>query len=246
MKATNYQSIILHIPHSSSTFPAGSGYSLDDLSREERLLIDYHTDSLFLPDTPDERIDSIVFPYCRLYCDVERLPNDPLEKTGLGISYWKDLPDPSGTGVSRRSFGNTFDSLCMYIDYHSYSAKKILKMKDPTLLIDCHSFSSEPSLLNPRHSNIDICIGFNEDKTKPYNAVIDLILDHFRSSGYTVGINKPFSNSKTFPVPNKEYHSIMLEINKQLYMNEISDKKNQGFIKLHQEIQILFNELLHV
>ena len=51
MKATNYQSIILHIPHSSSTFPAGSGYSLDDLSGEERLLIDYHTDSLFLPDT---------------------------------------------------------------------------------------------------------------------------------------------------------------------------------------------------
>ena len=37
----------------------------------------------------------------------------------------------------------------------------------------------------------------------------------------------------------------MLEINKRLYMNEISNKKNQGFIKLHQEIQILFNELIN-
>ena len=79
--------ILLHIPHSSTAFPEGSGYTFNDLNDEERLLIDYYTDELFAPLHASEQICDNVFPYCRLYCDVERLINDPLEKEGLGISY---------------------------------------------------------------------------------------------------------------------------------------------------------------
>lgn len=40
----------------------------------------------------EKKIETAVFPYCRLFCDVECLINDPLEKEGLGISYsrWVD------------------------------------------------------------------------------------------------------------------------------------------------------------
>ena len=73
--------------------------------------------------------------------------------------------------------------------------------------------------------------------------VIGNIVHHFESLGYKVGINKPFSNSKTFSVPMK-YHSVMIEVNKRLYMNEFTLEKTEGFYKLQQEIRALYNILL--
>ena len=68
-----YDNILLFVPHSSTAFPKGYGASFNDLDQDERLLIDYYTDELFVPSQPQKRISSAVFPYCRLYCDVERL-----------------------------------------------------------------------------------------------------------------------------------------------------------------------------
>ena len=112
------------------------------------------------------------------------------------------------------------------------------------LLIDCHSFSAHPNLLNPTPPDIDICIGYNDDETRPYTKTIDNIVQYFKSLGYKVGINEPFSNSKTFPVPVK-YHSVMIEVNKRLYMNERTLDKIDSFYKLKHDIQSLYNLLLY-
>ncbi len=61
--------------------------------------------------------------------------------------------------------------------------------------------------------------------------------------GYKVGINQPFSNSKTFAFPVK-YHTVMIEVNKRLYMNEHTLEKTRGFAKLQRDIQALYEELL--
>ena len=90
-KEKNYKDILLHVPHSSKLFPEGSGYSYHDLNDEERLLIDYYTNELFGPEMKSAHISSMVFPYCRLYSDVERLIDDPLEKEGVGISYQRRI-----------------------------------------------------------------------------------------------------------------------------------------------------------
>ena len=236
----HFRTLFLHIPHSSTEFPADSKYGFNDLDEEERLLIDYYTDELFLPQNKGKRIVGIVFPYCRLYCDVERMLNDSLEKKGFGISYHRYIP--IATGYRYRSFSNSSEPKELYLDYHSASAKKIMKGYSPQLLIDCHSFSAKPTLLNPSPSDIDICIGFNEDQTKPNRVVIGNIEQHFKSLGYKVGINNPFSNSKTFPVPDK-YYSVMIEVNKRLYMDEISLEKTSGFEKLQHDIQSLYEKL---
>jgi N-formylglutamate amidohydrolase len=68
-------------------------------------------------------------------------------------------------------------------------------------------------------------------------------VQHFMIRGYKVGINKPFSNSKTFVVPVK-YHSVMIEVNKRLYMNETTLEKIKGFKKLKNDIQSLYEILL--
>ena len=237
-----YQSVLLHIPHSSTEFPKDSDYSFNDLDDEERLLIDYFTNELFMPEKQTEQISSVVFPYCRLYCDVERLADDPLEKDGLGISYSRTTKQRGEQSFSKRAFSTLTQAFSIYADYHAEVSKQIVNAKE-LLLVDCHSFSALPNLLNRNPPDIDICIGYNEDKTYPGNNVIGLIADHFKSCGYKVGINTPFSNSKTFDVP-VGYHSVMIEVNKRLYMNEQSLEKTSGFDKLKNVLQKLFTLLL--
>ena len=236
--------LLLHIPHSSTSFPATTGHSFKDLDDDERLLIDYYTDELFAPRVQTSGIASAVFPYCRLYCDVERLVNDPLEQKGLGISYHRTtvgdcLPN------EERSFSTLSEAFNYYADFHAYVAKKIVDMTvtSKLLLIDCHSFSSLPTLLCCTPPDVDICIGFNEDGTCPNNGVIDGIVLYFKAKGYKVGVNTPFSNSKTFSVP-VEYHSMMIEVNKRLYMNELTLEKSDNFCRLKSDIQSLYDVLL--
>lgn len=239
-----YKHLLLHIPHSSSSFPSDSKYTWNDLDSEERFLIDYYTDELFVPNEGTEKIESIIFPYCRLYCDVERLINDPLEKDGLGISYYREVPTENGYGFKIRSFSTTDKAFNHYSDFHSSVAKKLFSMGDGTLLIDCHSFSSVPNLLNSNPPDIDICIGYNDDETCPSNVVIGNIVHYFKVLGYKVGINTPFSNSKTFNVPMK-YHSVMIEVNKRLYMDELTYMRYDSFYKFKHDIQSLYILLLY-
>lgn len=238
----DYENILLHIPHSSTSFPSVSHYSFNDLDEEERRLIDYYTDELFNPREQTEFISSVVFPYCRLYCDVERLVNDPLEYKGLGISYHRKV---GSLLFGERSFSTLSEAFSYYADFHAYVSKKMVEMTimNRNLLIDCHSFSALPNLLNSNPPDIDICIGYNDDETKPDDKIIEKIVTHFKQNGYMVGINEPFSNSKTFAVPVR-YHSVMIEVNKRLYMNEQTLEKAAGFNKLKDEIQSLYGLLL--
>ena len=167
-----YEDIILHVPHSSIQFPEYSGYDFNDLDRDERLLIDYYTDELFIPRYQLKHIDSVVFPYCRLFCDVERLVRDPLEEEGLGISYSRI-----------HSYSTLPESFRLYADFHALVSKKIVDCSGSTLLIDCHSFSNLPNLLNSNPPDIDICRGYNDDDTCPDKTVIDTVAMYFKSLG---------------------------------------------------------------
>ena len=238
-----YEHILLHIPHSSTQFPENIKHTFSDLDVEERLLIDYFTDELFMPGEERVQIHSVVFPYCRLYCDVERLINDPLEESGLGISYSRWVSTVRSHEKSLRSFSSKENAFRLYVDHHANVAKMMVEIGDTLLLIDCHSFSSQPNLLCGNPPDIDICIGFNDDATCPNKVVIGNIKQHFNSCGYKVAINTPFSNSKTFEVPVK-YHSVMIEVNKRLYMNEQTLEKTDGFYQLKADIQSLYDIIL--
>lgn len=238
-----YHNLLLHVPHSSTSFPVESKVCFNDLDDEERLLVDYYTDNLFVPEQEANNICHMIFPYCRLYCDVERLINDPLEKDGLGISYSRWVPCQDRHGIVLRSYSVKNEAFALYADYHSDISKKLVGLIGTTLLVDCHSFSALPNLLNSNPPDIDICIGYNDDETCPSKVVIGNIVQYFMSKGYKVGINEPFSNSKTFNVP-VTYHSIMIEVNKKLYMDEHTLEKTEGFEKLTRIIQSLYALLL--
>ena len=100
MKIRNYlfnnggrdcNTIILHVPHSSTKIPDISitPEIRDKCMEMARPLIDYYTDELFVPENygqqSSQRMIAIVFEYCRFFCDVERLEDDPLEAKGQEI-----------------------------------------------------------------------------------------------------------------------------------------------------------------
>ena len=98
------------------------------------------------------------FPYCRLYCDVKRLINDPLENEGLGISYSRWVLDKNEHRVLR-SFSGKSEAFALYTDFHSEVSKKIVGMLGSILLIDCHSFSALSNLLNSNPPDIESILG---------------------------------------------------------------------------------------
>ncbi len=222
--------IILNIPHSSKVFPGDSRSGWEDgIQREIERWTDSYTDRLF--HTNMENVVSVVFPYSRFYCDVERLENDPLEKEGQGIIYTKF------NGISRE--GLTEDEKKEIMRLYDEHKKRVLNQitSENCLLIDCHSFL-------PDLSDVDFCIGYNVDWSKPDDVVIDTVSKYFTELGYKVGINEPYSNSYS-PESEHEYKSLMIEVNKSVYLNS-KNEVDGFFYKKNAMIQGLYHRLFDI
>lgn len=245
-KSPMFDSIILHIPHASSNFDfAGHDQYAPSWRKQAEPIIDWYTDELFIPYEDNDRIIPIVFDTCRTLVDVERMCNDPLECRELGITAYRLLRGKDGGNIVRIDDEEDIRYMKKYLD-HQHKLAHLLVDHPNSLLIDCHSFSSRPTILQPdvsKNQDVDICIGFNEDDTKPNDAVLALIANHFTDKGYKVSFNVPFSNSKTVETPAK-YTSIMIEINKAIYMDEDTLEKKETFEKVRKDIISLYLKLI--
>ena len=226
----NFKQIVLHIPHSSDRLPEYCHW-LGDVRKVLDRWTDWHTDTLFASLRED--VQSFVYQWSRLYCDIERLVDDPMEDVGQGIAY--RTIDGCSRELSDADLQNVYES------YHQAKQAFYNLAKDPdTLIIDCHSF---PSDLAPE---IDICIGFNEDDTKPPQETIDLVANHFRKAGYSVGLNNPYTNSICASMdPNKaRTKTLMIEVNKAVYLQPDGITPGDKFKKVNTLLSELYNALL--
>lgn len=227
----SFEKIVLNVPHSSYADAHVEEWSdKDAFVKEVVKWTDWYTDWIF--DSEDPRVDMCKLPMTRFSCDVERLIDDPLEKEGQGIIYTKF------NGLVRKQLTADQQRLTMEV-YHAYHQLLRSKLSEGTLLIDCHSF---PSDLSPE---IDICIGYNEDFSKPSEDVLSLIKGHFQEAGYRVEFNKPYSNSIA-PKTDFAYSSLMIEINKKCYLNQplLPIVNMDKITKLRKTINDLYQILL--
>jgi N-formylglutamate amidohydrolase len=200
----SYDNIVLNIPHASV---AGLGYAKWNdkvgLIREAKKWTDWYTDLIFIPeDRP--AVKSITADYSRFVVDVERLEDDPLDEIGQGIVYTQF------NGIKRTI--DDEERLGMMAYYYAYIKQLKGMLNEHSLLVDCHSFPSDMC-------DVDVCIGVNNDWSRPTDFVIDLVTEVFKQSGYSVMVNHPYSNAIA-PQTDFVYNSIMIEINKRIYMNE--------------------------
>lgn len=205
-----YNRIVLNEPHASieglyddnlSFWQIDAQFINDCVLR----LTDWHTDYLF-HSYRDERIKTVRFPFSRFIVDAERLWNDPMEAIGQGIIY------RHFDSHVRMVPASAEERLLRLWHWHQKRLKDALC--EGAILLDCHSFPSDMG-------DVDICIGYNEDWSKPAKSTLELVVNLFEENGYKVGFNEPFSNSETPDCPFR-YQSMMLEINKRVYMEEDS------------------------
>jgi len=216
------KSYILHIPHSSTFIPNTIGFiSNEAIQKEIELLTDHCTDTIFnLPN-----VTKLVTPFSRIFCDVERLPDndEPMYKCGRGFYYTH-----ADNGEELRVLDNTCKDFVYknYYKKHHQKLEKLVKNKlnkyGKAVIIDCHSFSDAPfkTDLIQDTERPDFCIGTDNYHTPQY--LIDLVVNGLKSFGYTVGINNPYAGTI---VPLKYYgindnvQSIMIEVNRKLYID---------------------------
>ena len=221
--------IVLHIPHASPVFPFGLSSWDEGINFEVTRWTDWYTDWLFASSGRlDSRIIPVAYPFSRFFCDVERLENDPLEKIGQGIVYtrFESLKRTVSDGEKQFALNS----------FHEHRQRLVQALSPGALLVDCHSFPADLS-------ETDICIGVNDDWSRPDNSLIDRIISHFRSKGYSVGVNEPYSNSIS-PEAVFRYGSLMIEINKQAYLIGDQELDITKACYLRQCIEECFMDLL--
>lgn len=225
----NINKIVLNIPHSSMYIPTNTWKG--DIQKENEHWCDKFTDIIFAPHN-NTSVVSVIFPYSRFFCDAERLFHDPMENIGQGIFYTN-----FGECIRKKDDMLYNSVMSIWTAHQNYLKREIV---ENTLIIDCHSFPSELA------ENIDFCIGFNEDESKPKQELIDLIANTIKGYGYNVAFNNPYSNSIS-PTLNRKrkYSSVMIEINKSIYLNSDGSKKGSMY-KLNQMFNYLYKKILNI
>jgi N-formylglutamate amidohydrolase len=226
--------IILHVPHSSINIPLKTGYVIDKNTIEKELikLTDWYTDDLFY-SASDEMVISN---FSRLFCDPERFEDDNLEvmaKVGMGVLYTKN-----DQGETMRNINPELRETILsqyYRPHHQKLAQAVnheLELHGKALIIDCHSYPSKPLVrdLSQNPDRPDFNIGTDAFHTP--QSLIDCSVEFFKKKGYSLGIDWPYSGS-IVPMEhynkNKNVASIMLEINRNLYLNEPTNEKSGNY-----------------
>lgn len=187
---------------------------------------DNYTDSLFHPDFQfSALVKPVRYPYSRFFCDVERLEQDPMEQIGQGIVYSQFQDCTREIGYEER--------MLALQSYYQHQCNLLTAIEDEhTLLLDCHSFPSELS-------DVDICLGYNEDWSKPSEELLSEVTTFFEGLGAVVGVNAPYSNAIS-PRKPFDYPCLMIEVNKRFYLGKDGspdgrlNMKNQSFNQLYK------------
>jgi N-formylglutamate deformylase len=236
------KNLILHIPHSSTRIPLREGYCVSNeiLNQEILKLTDWYTDDLF-----ENEIDySIKAPFSRIFCDTERFSDDDKEvmaQFGMGVLYEKtDNGEPlrSLTHELRKHILDNY-----YWKHHnrlSESVRLQLQQFDSATIVDCHSFPQIPIIRALDKSDFRPDFNIGTDAFHTPQKLIDLSIDFFNKKGFSLGVDRPYSGSivpMQYYQENNKVQSIMLEINRRLYLNEPSNEKSKGYTKVKQVVQ---------
>ena len=240
--------LLLHIPHSSTIIPLLDGYvsSQEEIQQEIIKLTDWYTDDLF--DSQED--DKVVAPFSRIFCDVERFADDELEvmsKFGMGVLYEK-LDNGNILRFVSPELKQEVLKNYYWIHHKSFSqaVKTSLEQTESCLILDCHSFPSSPLTRAIVQDEIRPDFNIGTDSYHTPKHIIDESINYFETNGYTLGVDTPYSGSI---VPMEYYQkdprvsSIMLEVNRRLYLKENSNEKFEGYDKTKEIVQGYMNLL---
>jgi N-formylglutamate amidohydrolase len=135
----------------------------------------------------------------------------------------------------------------LYKPYHRALRRLFTRMHrdyGAAILVDCHSM---PSTGNHRDElpRSEFVIG-DRYGTSCANIVAETIEENLRGMGYAVRRNKPYAGgfiTEHYGNPALGLHTIQLEINRGLYMDERHFQRTDGFDKLAGDLELLAQSL---
>jgi len=243
--------ILIHIPHSSIEIPSkyGDQFILDDveLLKEAKLMADIFVDKI-VENINEEKL---IFPISRIVCDVERFRNDndeEMSKIGMGVIYEKthDCKQLRKNNIKEQNLEEIKKEY--YDKHHELFEKKVeeaLKKQGTCTIVDLHSYAETalPYEINKKDFRPDICIGyenFHFDKN-----IVNKIKQLCETKDIVVGENTPFKGSIVplkFYKKNKNVKSVMIEINKRLYLQKDGTLDKTKLKKLQE----LMNKIIKI
>lgn len=214
--------ILIHVPHSSLYIPEEycrtALISPEELDEENRLVCDSGIIEL-IPPVLNE--NTLIFPYSRLYCDVERFRDDsePMNALGMGYVYTHDT---RGREIFRPTAGHRAAVDCIYDEHHSQLDERVSGILDTygsCIIIDLHSYSEEMVDRLFGYDNCpDVCIGTEREYYS--SEIVEGLISICHGLGLSTELNYPYSGSI---IPNRYLGScgsgivsVMLEINKRI------------------------------
>ncbi len=242
--------ILIHLPHSSLHVPSELRKDIllsdEELEQEMLLLTDLYTDELFEcahVEMHKNVVNRIVFDPERFRSDLD----EEMAKVGMGAIYTRTV-----NGRQLRKLSNDRREELMqqlYDPYHAELERKagiMLEQFNKCLILDGHSFPQVPLPfeLDKSHDRPDICIGTNEFHTSL--ELCRLIVEYMKGKGLSVKLNSPFAGTMVpmkYYLKDKRLSSVMIEVNRKLYMNESTGEKSMGFDMIKGFINGLLREI---
>src|ERR1700674_608037 len=256
--------IIFNSPHSGCVYPHPfltiSRLELATLRRSEDSFVDELVVGVVRRGHPLMRAH---FPRC--YVDVNREPYelDPRMFEGRLPSFanTRSMRVAGGLGTVARVVGDSQeiydqrlpvdDALrrieCLYKPYHRALRRLLARVHNEfgaAALIDCHSMPSTGGAKEER-PRADIVLG-DRYGTSCVAAVSETIESTLRELGYLVSRNKPYAGgfiTEHYGNPAAGLHSIQLEINRSLYMDERRYERSANFLHVAADLVALAGRL---
>ena len=259
--------LVLDSPHSGFDFPDDFGSVLSEFDLREGE--DCFVDQLWLPAT-ERGVGLIAARAPRTYLDANRHAGDvdlelieggvwpgemvPSGKARIGKSLiWRTLDDGRAIyerKLAAREVRSRIDRF--HTPYHRALAARIEATHarfGASWHIDCHSMNAvggaqaEGGAGKPR---AEIVLG-DRDGTTCDPAFTEFVRAFLADLGYEVKINDPYKGVelvRAYANPAGGRHSLQLEINKRLYMDEAARAQNSGFVPLQKNLALLVDAVL--
>ena len=246
--------LVLDSPHSGRQYPADFGFSCD--LAQLRKAEDTDIDDLY-SFTPMLGATLVCAEFPRSYLDPNRRIEDvdtslidghwphpvdhsPKTKSGIGL-VWRLLGDNSPIYSRQLSVAEVQQRIAQcHAPYWAALTGAIdaaHAQHGRVLHINCHSMPAEAgaaSWVKPGTKFPDVVLG-DRDGSTCAPAFTAMLAEAFRAEGLSVAVNDPYKGVelvKQFGRPSENRHSIQVEVNRRLYMNEATRERSANYAVL--------------
>lgn len=254
--------VLFDSPHSGTCYPPDFLFTCPlPLLRQAE---DTYVEELFAA-APEHGATLLCALFPRSYIDVNRAIDDippglldgpwpeplrPTDKSALGMGLIRTLCRP-GLPLydGRLSVQDVAERIDRYYRPYHFQVASVLDGLSARFgavwHLNCHSMPSTTGGAAGGLPTPDFVLG-DLDGTTSEQRFVSFLAETLRDLGYTVGVNSPYKGVELigrYADPVRGRHSVQLEINRRLYMNEETLQKHDGFVRLQRHLTFLIRRI---